>query len=103
ARQPALVVFRAARRPPAREFGKIAAAARVHRRDQLKARRIGDVPLSAGDVDAAGLERLAQRLERGAVELGQLVEKQDTLMRQRDLPRTRARSAADERRQRGGM
>jgi hypothetical protein len=68
ARQPALVVFRAARRPAAGEFGKMATTARVHRRDQLKARRIGDVPLSAGDADAAGLERLAQRLERSAIE-----------------------------------
>jgi hypothetical protein len=54
----------------------MAAAARVHRRDQLKARRIGDVPLSTGDADAAGLERLAQRLERSAIEFGQFVEEQ---------------------------
>jgi hypothetical protein len=77
ARQPALVVFRATRRSPASELRKMAAAARVHRRDQLKARRIGYVPLGTGDADPAGLQRLAQRFERGAVELGQFVKKQD--------------------------
>ena len=58
------------------------AAARVHRRDQLEPRRVGDVPLGAGDADAAGLERLRQRFECRAVELRQFVEKQDALMRE---------------------
>ena len=81
----------------------MAAAARVHRRDQLKARRIGDVPLGTGDADAACLERLAQRFERRAVELGQFVEKQHPLMCERDLARPGARPAADQCRERGRM
>ena len=40
------------------------------------------MPLGAGDVDAAGFERLTQRFECCAVELWQLVEKQDALMRE---------------------
>ena len=40
------------------------------------------MPLRASDVDAAGLERLAKRFECRAVELRQLVEKQDALMRE---------------------
>ena len=81
----------------------MAAAARVHRRDQLKARRIGDVPLGAGDADAAGLERLAERFERGAVELGEFIQEEDPLMRERNLARPGARPAADQCRERGRM
>jgi len=99
ARQPRLVVFRAARRAGAGQFREMAAAARVHRCDQLKSRRISSVPLGAGDGHAAGLERLPQRLEGSAVELRQLVEKQHALMGQRNLARPGARSAADESRQ----
>ena len=77
----------------------MAAAARVHRPDQLKPRRVGDVPLGTGDGDATALERLAQRLERGAIELGQFVEKQDSLVGERNLAGARTRSPADERRQ----
>jgi hypothetical protein len=47
----------------------MAAAARVHRCDQLKAGRISSMPLGAGDGHAAGLKRLPQRLEGSAVEL----------------------------------
>ena len=65
ARHARLVIGGAARRPAAGERGvaEMAAAARVHRRDQLDARREGDVGVGAGDADAAGLERLAQRIE----------------------------------------
>ena len=59
--------------------------------------------VGAGDADAAGLQRLAQRFERGAVELRQLVEEQHALMRQADLAGPRAQAAADQRRQRGRM
>jgi hypothetical protein len=45
------------------------ASAGIHRRDQLEPRRVGDVPLGAGDADAAGFERLTQRFECCAVEL----------------------------------
>ena len=67
----ALVVGGAARRAAAGERGiaEMAAAARVHRRDELDARREGDMGVGAGDVDFAGLERLAQRIEHRALEL----------------------------------
>src|SRR5437016_1162890 len=47
----------------------MAAAARVHRGDQLEPRRVGDVPVDRATVTRPNLERLAQRLERGVVEL----------------------------------
>jgi hypothetical protein len=46
----------------------------------LHPRRIGDMAVGAGDADPAGFERLAQRLQCGAAELRQLIEKQDALM-----------------------
>ena len=44
-------------------------AARVHRRHQLEARRKRHVLVGAGDHRAARFQRLAQRLQRPAVEL----------------------------------
>src|SRR6185295_4641952 len=76
---------------------ELAARARVHRRDELERGRELGVARGARDDDAAGLERLAQRLERSTRELGQLVEEEDTVVRERDLARTRRRAAADER------
>ena len=66
-----LVVAGAARRPAAGEdrIVQIAAAARVHRRDQLEARGVGDMVVGARDGNAADLERLAQQFEHAAVEL----------------------------------
>src|SRR5437763_13111483 len=66
-----LVFLGAARRTTAGTagLGEIAAAARVHRRDELHARREGDMAVGARDADATGFERLAQRLEGGTVEL----------------------------------
>ena len=61
------------------------------------------MPVGAGDADPAGFERLAQRFERGTVEFGQFVEKQHTLMGERDLARPCAHAAADKGRQGGGM
>ena len=61
------------------------------------------MPLGAGDIDAAGLQRLAKRFECRAVELRQLVEKKNALMGKRNFSWTCARSAADESRQRGRM
>jgi len=52
------------------------APAWVHRRDKLEPGWIGDVSLGPGDADAAGLERLPERLESRTVKLGQLVKKQ---------------------------
>ena len=76
-----------------------AAGAQVHRRNELKARREHGAPRDPHDGDVAVLERLAQRFERGALELGQLVEKEDAVVGQaRPLPaaasRPRRRSTA---------
>ena len=80
---------RAIRRPgePAR--------ARVHRGDQLEPRREDGRPAGPGDRHPPFLERLPERLEHVAIELGQLVEEEDALVGQRDLARRQARSAAD--------
>ena len=86
---PRLIVGGAARRPAAgqRRIAEMAAAARVHRRDQLDPRREGDMGVGAGDADVAGLERLAKRIEHRALEFGQLVEEQDAEVRKADLAR----------------
>ena len=46
-------------------------------------------PCTPCDRDDAVLERLPKRLERGPLELGQLVEKQDAVMGEARLARTR--------------
>ena len=101
-RHPRLIIGGAARRPAAgqRRIAQMAAAARVHRRDQLDPRREGDMGVGAGDADAAGLERLAQRIEHRPLEFGQLVEEQHAQMREADLARAHPQPAADQRRHR---
>ncbi len=74
----------------------MAAGAGVHRRDQREAGRERERARRAGDVDVAVLERLAERLERVAAELGQLVEEEHAVVREADLARTRERPAADQ-------
>ena len=102
ARHARLIIGGAARRAAAGERGiaEMAAAARVHRRDQLDPRREGHVGVGAGDADAAGLERLAKRIEHRALEFGKLVEEQDAEVREADLARADAQAAADQRRHR---
>src|SRR5436305_943742 len=56
-----------------------------------------------GDGDEAVLHWLAERLQHGAREFEQLVEKQDTVMRQTDLAGPRRRTSADEARRGDGM
>src|SRR3546814_14584262 len=77
-RQLRLIIGGAARRTAARERGvaEMAAAARVHRRDELDARGEGDVGVGARDADLARLERLAQRIEHPALEFGKLSQEQ---------------------------
>ena len=82
---------------------QIAARARVHRGDELKARRKLGAVGGAGNRDVAGLQRLAQRFERGARKLGQFVEKQHAAVRQRDFAGARRRAAADQRHRAGGV
>ena len=55
------------------------------------------------DRDDAVLERLPQRLEHGPRELGQLVEQQDTAMREARLSGPWHSAAADDRRRRGAV
>lgn len=79
------------------------AATGVHRRDELKARRPGDVRIGASNLDLPGLERLAEGFEHRALEFGQLVHKQHASVRERDLTWAGVRSAAHHRGHRSGM
>lgn len=91
-------------------FGMAAAAARgiarpaartgIHRGHQLEARREFALPRRARDGDDAGLQRFAQDFQRAAIPFGQFVEKEDAVVRQRDLARPRLCAAADDRFQR---
>ena len=75
-----------------------AAAAGIHRGDELNAGWVGDAVIGPRDHGLAGLERLAQRIEHLRVELRQLVEKQHAEMGKCRFARARARAAADQRR-----
>ena len=57
-----------------RGIAKMAAPAWAHRRDELDARREGDVRVRPGNADRAGLERLPKRIQHGALEFRKLVE-----------------------------
>jgi len=59
--------------------------------------------VGAGNADLAALDRLAQRIEDGALEFGQLVEEQDAEMREADLAGADAQPAAGHRRHAGRM
>lgn len=86
-----LVALHLIRRAAARaqRVAPIAARARVHRRDELEAG--GEVRLMCGarDGDVASLQRFAQDFEYAAFELGELIEEQDPLVRERNLTRPR--------------
>ena len=75
-------------------FAYFAAAARIHRRDQHEAGRVGDTVIGAGHRDLAILQRLAQRIEHLRLEFRQLVEKQNAVMGKRHLARPRMQTAA---------
>src|ERR1700691_1949196 len=79
------------------------ATAGVHRRDELKARRIADAVISPGDSHFASFERLAQTVEHLRLEFRQFVEEEHALMGERDFAGAGMRTAADERRHRGRM
>ena len=81
----------------------VAAAAGVHGRHQLDARGVGDAVVGPGDDGLAGLQRLAQAVEHGRVELGQLVEEQDAAVGERHLAGSGAQAAADQGRHAGRM
>jgi hypothetical protein len=79
---------------------RVPARARVGRGHEHEARREDRRPLAAHHRHAPVLERLAQRLERRARELRQLVEEQDPVVGEARLPRRGHRPAADEPRRR---
>ena len=74
----------------------MAATARVHRRDELHARRKGDVRVGPGNTDIACLEWLPKRIQNTALEFWQLVEEQNAEVSETDLTRPDAQTAADE-------
>ena len=81
----------------AHSSGRVAARparAEVHRRDELEARREDHPARHPRNADVAVLERLPQRLERGALELGQLVEKEHAAVREARLAGPRHAAAA---------
>ena len=51
--------------------------------------------IGARDRDFAGLQRLAQRIERLRGEFGEFVEEEHAVMRERDFARPRAQATAD--------
>ena len=80
-----------------RAVAAVAARARIRRADEHRPRRERHGHAHAAHGDDAVLERLAQRLERGAPELGELVEEEHAVMREAHLAGARVLPAADER------
>ena len=72
----------------------------IHRRHEHEARRQERRAARPHHGHLAVLERLAQRFERGAPELGQLVHEQDAVVGERNLAGARGRTAADQSRDR---
>ena len=88
--------------PPPGRLG--AAGAQVHSRDELEASREDRSPCRTCDRHLAVLDRLAKRLERRPLELGQLVEQEDSAVCERDLTRPMpGLTAADHRGHRGAV
>ena len=82
---------------------RMAAAAGIHRRHQLEARRIDAAMIGPGNRDLARFQRLAQRVERLGLEFRQFIEEQHAIMGERNLAGPRAGTAADKGRHRGRM
>ncbi len=74
---------------------RVAARTRVHRRDQLEPRRVDRRPADPRDRHMPVLHRLPERLQRGSIELGQLVEKEHAVVGERHFARRHVRAAAD--------
>ena len=81
----------------------IAARARVHAGNEHERTGIADAVLGAVDVDGAVLQRLSEHFQYGALEFGQLVEEQHTVMGQGNLARLWVLSSADEGDRRDGV
>ena len=67
----------------------MSARTRVHGGQQLEARRELGLAGCAGDDDATGFQRFAQRFQRHPWEFGQFIEEQHTFVSERDLARPR--------------
>ena len=77
-------------------IAQIAARAGVHRRHQHETARERDLAGAPRNGYLAVLQRLAQHLQRAALELWQFVEEQDPVVRERDLAGSRDRAAAEQ-------
>ena len=84
-------------------IAEIAAAAWIHRRHQLEARGIAHMGIGARHHRFAGLDRLTQTVQHAALEFRQLVQEQDTQMRQAHFARLHFQPAAHQRRHRGAV
>ena len=78
----------------------MAAAARIHRSDQLHARGKGDMSVRPGNADAARFKRLAERIENGTLKFWKFIEKQDAEMGKTDFAGSDLVAATHERRHR---
>ena len=66
---------------------QMAARARVRSRDQHESRGERDRTIGAGKPDLPGFHRLADTLQNRALELGELIEEEHAVVRERDLAR----------------
>src|SRR5947209_19242682 len=78
------------------EIAKIAAWARIHRGDQHELRGESDAARSTGDGDFSVFDRLAHYLQCRSLEFGQLVEKENTVVRKTHFARVRKRPAPEQ-------
>ncbi|MNL51939.1 hypothetical protein D3C87_1750790 [compost metagenome] len=74
-------------------FAEKTAGARIHRRDQLKARRKTHAILRAGNHDMAGFQGFPQHFQHFALELRKFIKKQHSVMGERDFAGLRFRAA----------
>ena len=74
----------------------VAAGAWVHSPHELKGGGEGEGATGAGNSDVFILKGLAKGLERDALELEHLIQKEDTIMGEGDLARARVGAATDE-------
>ena len=65
--------------------GGVAAATRIHGRDELEACRVLDVPVNSGNRHESFLQWLPEGVERWPVEFGELVEEQHAVVGERRL------------------
>ena len=79
-----------------RGVARVAAGTGIHRREQLKARRIAQPAARPCQGDFTGLQRLAQHVESVSRELGQFVEKEHAAVGQGNLAGPGNRATPDQ-------